>query len=83
MRTTLLISALATACLASCTSDSQHSNWSSPGVGSSGPSNEQPSVIMSQDECDQRAKDSITAGNCDSEFDKLTKEIEADQTGGG
>jgi hypothetical protein len=83
MRTTILIATLATLCMSACTSDSQSSKWSSPGIGSSGPSNEQPAVIMSQDECDQRAKDTITAGNCDSEFNRLQREIEGDPTGGG
>jgi hypothetical protein len=90
MRTTVILSSLLCACLAACAGSNYASestkpgyatSSSSPGVGSSGPSGEQ-SNILSQDDCDRRATDSINSKNLDAEFDKLCDEIDNDKDSG-
>lgn len=90
MRTTVILSTLLCACLAACAGSNYASestkpgyatSSSSPGVGSSGPSGEQ-STIMSQDDCDRRASESINKSNLDAEFDKLCNEIDTDEDNG-
>ena len=76
MRTSILIAVFLGACLTSCTGASRSSSTASTSDASARNDEAQ---ILSQDECDRRAGDSISASNCDAEFDKLVREIEAEK----
>ena len=83
MRTNILITACLGVCLSSCTgSPSQKSTGTASSGADVGTFNGEVS-ILSQDECDRQAGRGITSNNCDAEFDKLVREIEADQDDGG
>jgi hypothetical protein len=82
MNTTKLIAVSFVVFLASCTGTSHNSANSTANVSSTGETQAETS-ILSQDECDRQAATGITAANCDAEFDKLAREIDADPTAGG
>jgi hypothetical protein len=76
MKTSILIAIVLGACASACTGVSNESgNAAKTGTDTSGLEGD--AEILSQDECDRRATDGITAANADAEFDSLVREVDA------